>query len=141
MILKLADFKKRLEYSLCQQFASEDDVREFCERALSAGVGVVCVNPVNVALASRLVLGTGMELSSNVGFPFGSHRTEVKVLETHLSVEEGATQIDRDDLVPGIAGEPRQRVDGKSRYLYVGRRQRHAGIEKSVQRHRGPSPD
>jgi len=94
MILKLADFKKRLEYSLCQQFPSEDDVREFCERALSAGVGVVCVNPVNVALASKIVGGTDMELSSNVGFPFGSHRTEVKVLETRLSVEDGATQID-----------------------------------------------
>jgi deoxyribose-phosphate aldolase len=94
MVLNLAEFKKRLEYSLCQQFASAADVREFCDRAANAGVGVICVNPVNVSIASECIRGTDMELSSNVGFPFGSHRTEVKVLETHLSVGDGATQID-----------------------------------------------
>jgi deoxyribose-phosphate aldolase len=94
MVLKLADFRKRLEYSLCQQFAGEDDVRAFCDRALAAGVGVICVNPVNLSLAARLIEGAGMELSSNVGFPFGTHYTEAKVLETRMSIEQGATQID-----------------------------------------------
>ena len=94
MVLNLAEFKKRLEYSLCQQFSSAAGVREFCDRAVKAGVGVICVNPVNVSIASEYIRDTDMELSSNVGFPFGSHRTEVKVLETHLSVEDGATQID-----------------------------------------------
>ncbi len=94
MVLNLAEFKKRLEYSLCQHFPSAADVQEFCDRASEAGVGVICVNPVNVSIASEFIRGTDMELSSNVGFPFGSHRTEVKVLETRLSVEDGATQID-----------------------------------------------
>jgi deoxyribose-phosphate aldolase len=94
MILKLTDFRKRLEYSLCQQFAGEEDVGAFCDRALAAGVGVVCVNPVNVSLAAKLIEGADMELSSNVGFPFGTHYTEAKVLETRMSVEQGATQID-----------------------------------------------
>ncbi len=94
MYLTLKDFKKKLEYSLCQQFADNDDVREFCEKALAAGVGVICVNPVWVSLASSLVHGKDIELSGNVGFPFGSHHTEVKVIETRRAVEEGATQID-----------------------------------------------
>jgi deoxyribose-phosphate aldolase len=92
--MTLSEFKRRLEYSLCQQFAGEADVHEFCERAIQAGVGVICVNPVNVSLAAACIQEVDMDLSSNVGFPFGSHATEVKALETRLSVQNGATQID-----------------------------------------------
>lgn len=94
MMLTLADFRRRIEYSICQQFASQDDIRAFCERALAVGVGVACFNPVNVAQAVKLLGGRGIEISSNVGFPFGSHHTDVKRLETELSVRERATQID-----------------------------------------------
>ncbi len=94
MHLTLENFRKRIEYSICQQFASEDDVRAFCERAMAAGVGVACFNPVNVKLAVEMLGETDVEISANVGFPFGSHLTEVKVLETRRSVEDGATQID-----------------------------------------------
>jgi deoxyribose-phosphate aldolase len=94
MTLTLADFRRRIEYSICQQFASRDDIRAFCERALAVGVGVACFNPVNVAQAVELLGGRGIEISSNVGFPFGSHHTDVKRLETELSVRDGATQID-----------------------------------------------
>ena len=94
MTLTLADFRRRIEYSICQQFASRDDIRAFCERALAVGVGVACFNPVNVAQAVELLGGRGIGISSNVGFPFGSHHTDVKRLETELSVRDGATQID-----------------------------------------------
>jgi deoxyribose-phosphate aldolase len=94
MRLTLDDFRRRIEYSLCQQFASEADVRAFCARARAAGVGVACFNPVNVRLGVALLAGSGIEISSNVGFPFGSHLTEVKQLETERSVADGATQID-----------------------------------------------
>jgi deoxyribose-phosphate aldolase len=94
MYLSLADFKKRVELSLCQQHASDGDVRSFCIRALSAGVGVACVNPVNIPLAVKLLEGKGIEISGNVGFPFGSHLPEVKALETRRAIEAGATQID-----------------------------------------------
>lgn len=94
MTITLADFRQRIEYSICQQFASRDDIRAFCERALAVGVGVACFNPVNVAQAAELLGGRGIEISSNVGFPFGSHHTDVKRLETELSVRDGATQID-----------------------------------------------
>ena len=94
MQITLAEFKKRLEYSLCQQFASEADVRDFCDRAIQAEVGVICVNPVNLSLAAACIEEVDMELSSNVGFPFGSHPAEVKALETRASLRDGATQID-----------------------------------------------
>jgi deoxyribose-phosphate aldolase len=94
MILKLDDFRKRIEYSLCQQFATEEDVRIFVDQAISAGVGVVCVNPVHVGLTASLLEGKDLELSGNVGFPFGSHPTASKVVETKFCLDAGATQID-----------------------------------------------
>jgi deoxyribose-phosphate aldolase len=94
MYLSLVDFRKRVEFSLCQQHASDDDVRSFCAKALSVGVGVACVNPVNLPLAVELLKGKEIEISGNVGFPFGSHPPDVKALETRKAVEAGATQID-----------------------------------------------
>jgi deoxyribose-phosphate aldolase len=92
--LTLGDFRRRIEYSICQQFASREDVRFFCQRAVAARIGVACLNPVNVLQAVELLRGSGIEISSNVGFPFGSHLPEVKRLETELSIRDGATQID-----------------------------------------------
>jgi len=94
MRLALDDFRRRIEYSICQPFASADEVRAFCDRARSVGVGVACFNPVNVRLGAALLAGSGIEISSNVGFPFGSHLTAVKRLETEHSIADGATQID-----------------------------------------------
>jgi len=94
MYLSLVDFKKRVEFSLCQQHASEDDVRAFCRDAAKVGVGVACVNPVNIPLTVKLLGGQGIDISANVGFPFGSHLPEVKALEARRAVASGATQID-----------------------------------------------
>jgi deoxyribose-phosphate aldolase len=94
MLIKVEDFRKRIEFSLCQQFASDEDVRVFVHKAKAARVGVVCVNPPNVALTASLLEGEGMEISGNVGFPFGSHPAAAKALETEYCVQAGATQID-----------------------------------------------
>jgi len=108
MTLTLEEFRRRIEYSICQQFASREDVRAFCGRALAARVGVACFNPVNVAQAVELLGGSGIEISSNIGFPFGSHPPEVKRLEAELSVRDGATQI---DMVINV-GALRSKADG-----------------------------
>lgn len=94
MLIRLEDFRKRIEFSLCQQFASEKDVEAFVAKAITTRVGVVCVNPVHVAQTARLIAGEEMDISGNVGFPFGSHPTAVKALETAFCVDAGATQID-----------------------------------------------
>jgi len=94
MLLTLENFKKKIEYSLCQQFSNEEEVKSFCNRALKTGAGVICVNPVNVRLAKEMIKGHEIHLSANIGFPFGSHHPEVKTLETSIAIEEGADQID-----------------------------------------------
>jgi len=94
MLLTLENFKKKIEYSLCQQFSNQQEVKAFCKRALQTGVGVICVNPVNVKLARELIQGHEIHLSANVGFPFGTHQSEVKAMEASRAVQDGANQID-----------------------------------------------
>lgn len=94
MYLSLADFRKRIEFSLCPPQVNDEEVRAFCEKALAIGAGVVCMNPVNIPLTVQLLQGKGIEISANVGFPFGSHLPKVKALEARLAVKSGATQID-----------------------------------------------
>ncbi len=94
MNINLENFKKRIEFSLCQQFATDEDVRSFCEKARTTGVGVVCINPVHVALTSQLMKNDPMDISGNIGFPFGTHPTPSKALETEIAIKDGATQID-----------------------------------------------
>ena len=55
---------------------------------------MACVNPVNIPLTVKLLEGRNIEISVNVGFPFGSHLPSIKILETRYGVEAGATQID-----------------------------------------------
>ena len=110
MILRAEDFRKRIEFSLCQQFASEEDLKDFVEKAKTTGVGVVCVNPPNVALAASLLAGVDMEISGNVGFPFGSHPTEAKALETEFCIQAGATQIDMVMDIGGLRSNKNDRV-------------------------------
>jgi len=124
MRITVQDFKKRIEFSLCQQFATDEDLRNFLQEAINTEVGVVCVNPVHVERAVELLEGYPMEISGNVGFPFGSHPTEVKALETELVVQAGATQIDmvmqvgalkskKDDLVKADIAAVVQKARGR----------------------------
>jgi deoxyribose-phosphate aldolase len=124
MRLFLEDFKKRIEFSLCQQFASDEDVRIFCENATQTGVGVACVNPIHVALTAELLKGKAVDISGNIGFPFGTHPTASKALETEIAVRDGATQIDmvmnigalksrKDDLVQSDIEAVVKRAEGR----------------------------
>lgn len=78
--------------------------------AKETGVGVICVNPVYVRLTSRLLKGEPMAISGNIGFPFGSHPTAVKALETGMAVADGATQIDMVMQIGALKSNQDERV-------------------------------
>lgn len=83
-----------IEFSIIRPDATEEDIREFCRVVRENNFATACVNPVNVPLTAELLEGTGIDISASIGFPFGSHIPEVKVLETEKALRMGATQID-----------------------------------------------
>jgi len=54
----------------------------------------VCVNPVWVQTASRLLQHTGVGVCAVVGFPLGATTADVKAYETRRVVFDGAREVD-----------------------------------------------
>jgi deoxyribose-phosphate aldolase len=74
--------------------ADYDQVRKLCEEAAQYHFASVCINPVYVPLAARLLAGSGVAVCTVVGFPLGATPTEVKVFEARQAVSQGASEVD-----------------------------------------------
>ena len=85
---------KFIDHTLLRADASNLEISALCEEAVEYGFASVCVPPVFVTQASRLLYGSEVAVCTVVGFPLGSHTTEVKVFETHQAIASGADEID-----------------------------------------------
>jgi deoxyribose-phosphate aldolase len=83
-----------IDHTLLRPSATRKDVDRLCSEAAAYGFRTVCVNPVLVTHAARLLRGTSVGVCSVVGFPFGAHLATTKAHEARESVKGGATEID-----------------------------------------------
>lgn len=88
------DIAKMLDHSLLKPEMDEATIRRGLEVAKKYDVASICVRPCDVKLAREMLEGTQVHVSTVVGFPHGSNRTEVKVLEAQLAMDDGATELD-----------------------------------------------
>lgn len=88
------DIAKMLDHSLLKPEMDENTIRRGLEVAKKYDVASICVRPCDVKLAREMLDGTQVHVSTVVGFPHGSNRTEVKVLEAQLAMDDGATELD-----------------------------------------------
>jgi deoxyribose-phosphate aldolase len=65
-----------------------------CQEAIEYGFKAVCINPIFVADAVSLLKGKDVLVCSVVGFPFGTHSSEIKAKETTEVIERGAREVD-----------------------------------------------
>lgn len=89
-----AQLASHIDHTVLRPDAQTVDIERACEVARQLGCASVCVNPIHVRRASRLLEGSSILVVSVVGFPFGATYTAVKVLETELAVRDGADEID-----------------------------------------------
>lgn len=85
---------KYIEHTLLKQDAIKEEVIKLLDEAKKYDFLGVCVNPVNVKLASEYLKDSGVKIVTVVGFPLGQSTTESKVLETIDAVKNGADEID-----------------------------------------------
>ncbi len=88
------ELNKYIEHTLLKQDATKAEVIKLLEEAKEYKFLGVCVNPVNVKLASDYLKGSNVKVVTVVGFPLGQTTTESKVLETIDAVKNGADEID-----------------------------------------------
>jgi deoxyribose-phosphate aldolase len=83
-----------IDHTLLKPDATRANIEELCREAAQFKFATVCVNPTWVALAARLLAGSGVRVCSVVGFPLGATTPDVKGYETRRAIFDGAREID-----------------------------------------------
>ena len=99
--LGYSDVAKAIDHSLLRPELDDAFVEAGCKLAASYDVASVCVRPRDVERARDLLAGTTVAVGTVVGFPHGSSRTETKVFEARMALQNGAREL---DMVIDIAG-------------------------------------
>lgn len=73
---------------------TEEDIRALCQDAVSYNFCAVCVQPDYVRLAKECIKGSNVKVATVIGFPLGANRSETKIFEAKLAVDDGADELD-----------------------------------------------
>lgn len=82
------------DHTLLKPEATFAQIVTLCAEAKQHGFATVCVNPYWVAEAAEQLNGTGVGITTVIGFPLGATSTFSKVAETRDALANGATEID-----------------------------------------------
>lgn len=88
------EFNKLFDHTLLKPEATSQQIKTLCQEAKEFDFASVCVNPDFVSLAAEELKGSDVKVCTVIGFPLGANKTEIKVEETRLAIEDGADEID-----------------------------------------------
>jgi deoxyribose-phosphate aldolase len=88
------DVASMIDHTLLKPDATRKDIETLCREAAEYRFATVCVNPTWVALCAQLLRGSGVNVTSVVGFPLGATTCDVKHYETRRAIFDGAREID-----------------------------------------------
>ena len=92
--LTYSDVAKTIDHSLLKPELDDAFIEAGCRLAARYEVASVCVRPRDVERARDLLSGTDVAVGTVIGFPHGSGRTETKVFESRLALQNGARELD-----------------------------------------------
>ena len=83
-----------IDHTLLKPGTSEAQIAQLCAEAIEYKFKTVCVNPVHVSFAAKLLRGSAVGVVSVIGFPLGTNPTQEKVKEAKQALKDGATELD-----------------------------------------------
>lgn len=83
-----------IDHTILKANAREEEVKTLCEEALKYQFATVCINPCYIPQAVHLLQGSGVGITSVVGFPLGTMTSMAKAYEAKEAVQLGASEID-----------------------------------------------
>jgi deoxyribose-phosphate aldolase len=92
--MKPEEIASMIDHTLLAAVTAEKDIERICQEAKQYSFATVCVNPYWVPKAARELAGSGVGVTTVVGFPLGASRPEVKAYEAADAIAAGATEID-----------------------------------------------
>jgi deoxyribose-phosphate aldolase len=94
MALTVQDIADMIDHSLLRPELTTAEVIEGCQIANAKRCVSVCVKPADVALCRQELAGSGVLVTTVVGFPHGAHTTATKVFEAQQALQDGAVELD-----------------------------------------------
>ena len=92
--LTYRDWAKMIDHSLVNPVLTVEELERGCRLALDYDVATVSIVPWYLRRAAEILSGSDVKAGATVGFPHGSHTTEIKVAEARLALAEGAKELD-----------------------------------------------
>lgn len=88
------DKAKYIDHTYLKPEATSADIDKLIVEAKQYGFKTICVNSSWVKYAHEKLQGTGVGITSVVGFPLGAMISQAKAFEAKLAIEHGADEID-----------------------------------------------
>ena len=83
-----------INYTNLNNIISEEEMKEFLEKANETTFHSVVVSPTYVQLAKEILADTDIKVGSVVGFPLGFEDTESKLAETKTLLDKGVDELE-----------------------------------------------
>lgn len=83
-----------IDHTLLKPESTIENIEVLCGQAILYGFKTVCVNSGWVSTASDFLSGSGIGVTSVIGFPFGANAEIAKVYEVTDAVANGADELD-----------------------------------------------
>ncbi|MBI5196702.1 MAG: deoxyribose-phosphate aldolase [Nitrospirae bacterium] len=83
-----------IDHTLLKPAASLKDIERLCAEAKEYGFFSVCIHPCFIKTAKKILSGSGVRITTVIGFPLGATFSGAKVFEAMKSVHEGADELD-----------------------------------------------
>ena len=92
--MDIKDIMQKIDHTNLKQDAVSADIVKLCDEAKQYGFYSVIVQPSHTALAAECLKGSAVKCGAVIGFPFGSHTTDMKVADVKAMLKAGAEEID-----------------------------------------------
>ena len=83
-----------INYVNLNNIITEEEMKEFLEKAKQSTFNSVVVSPTYIQLAKEILSDTDIKVGSVVGFPLGFEDTETKIAETTDLIDKGVDELE-----------------------------------------------
>ena len=83
-----------IDHTFLKPSGDREAVSKLCEEAKAAKFASVCVNPVEVPFASRLLHGSGVKVCTVIDFPLGASTNRARCFEAMDAIQAHADELD-----------------------------------------------
>ena len=91
-----------LDFAILKPDQTIHDVESAVSLCDELSIGCLCVRPIDVRHAARVLNQQKTVVGSVVGFPHGTHTTVVKAYEARIALENGARELDMVLAIPAL---------------------------------------